>query len=401
MAGTLDQEAPLEGIRVIDFSNLLSGPMLTMYLADFGAEVIKVEHPRGDELRSWGHQRNGNGLLFKVVNRNKKMVTCNLSHPDGQTIARELAADADVVVENFRPGTMERWDLSYEELAAQNADLIMVRISGYGQEGPKSARPGFGTVAEAISGYAYISGYPERPPLLPAFALADSSTAIHGAFSVLLAIMARERGNGGQVVDLALYDGLLTMLGSQIVDYDQLGLVQERTGGRLPFVAPRRTYPTGDDKWIAIAGSTQATFERTVKALGLTELIDDDRFRSNSDRVRNAEELDRMIGDRTRQMRSEEVLSLLEEAGAVAGPVNSVEQVLSDPQVQHRQNVVTVDDDELGPVRMQNVVPFLTGTPGRVSHAARNKGHDNGAVYENLLDMNEETRERLAQHGTI
>ena len=397
-----DSEAPLKGIKILDLSNLMAGPMTCMYLADFGADVVKAEHPKkGDEMRGWGNSKNGIGLFFKVVNRNKRTITLNLSTAAGQQLARDFAAEVDVVVESFRPGTLERWSLGYEELSKINPALILVRISGYGQSGPNSDRPGFGTIAEAMSGAAYINGYDDRAPLLPAFGLGDSSTAIHGAYAVTLSLLARQKDGKGQCIDLALYDGLLTMLGPHIIDFDQLGIVQERTGGRLPFVAPRNAYSTLDGGWIALSGSTQATFERTLMALGLQKFMDDPRFNSNALRVKNVEALDTILQNRFNELEISAALSLLREAGAPAGQVNSVRDVISDDHVQARENLSRLLDEDLGEVLMQSVVPRLLRTPGSLRHAGHSKGRDNAEVYSDWLGLDEAQLARLHGEGAL
>ncbi len=388
---------------MLDLSNLIAGPMLGMYLADFGAEVIKVEHPsRGDELRNWGHSKDGVGLMFKMLNRNKKTITLDLSAPSGREPVDRLIEWSDVVIESFRPGTLERWGLDYESLSRKKPELIMVRVSGYGQSGPYSNRAGFGTVAEAMSGYAYITGYPGDSPLLPAFGLADASTAIFGAFGVMLALYERAAGSGqGRVIDLALYEGLLTMLGPQIIDFDQLGLVQERLGSRLPFVAPRNTYRTADDKWIAIAGSTQATFERIAHALEIDELIDNPRFAGNRSRIENAGELDDEIQKELARWPRDEVLKRLASAGAAAGPVYDVRDIMQDPHFSARGNVDVVEDEELGPVRMQNVTPRLGDAPSHIRWAGPPKGKHNREVFVDLVGLDEPELRELMDRGVV
>lgn len=393
---------PLEGIRVLDLSNLLAGPMMTMYLADFGADVVKVEHPRGDEMRLWGRSKDGVGLFFKVINRNKRAITLNLGTEQGRDLVRRMAARIDVVVESFRPGTLERWGLGYEDLRAGNDRLIMARVSGFGQDGPYAPRPGFGTVAEAFGGYAAISGFEDRQPLLPAFGLGDASTAIHGAYATLLALYERDLGSGlGQCIDLALYDGLLTMLGSHVVDYDQLGVIEPRMGGRLAFASPRNTYRTADGDWIAMAGSTQATFERTARAIGAEHLVSDPRFSDNRHRIDNAVALDAELQAALDRLSTEDALQRLWSAGAAAGPVNDVADILDDPHVAARKNIVQVDDDELGPVRMQGVVPRLGRTPGRVSTAGPTKGRHNAEIYGSWAELDEHELEDLSRAGVI
>lgn len=393
---------PLEGVKVLDLSNLLAGPMLTMYLADFGADVVKVEHPRGDEMRRWGHSNRDIGLFFKVVNRNKRGVTLDLGQEAGRKVARRLAEEVDVVVESFRPGTLERWGLGYGDLEPSNPQLIMARVSGYGQKGPYSNLPGFGTVAEAFSGYAAISGYEDGPPMLPAFGLGDASTAIHGAYGVMLALYERQLHSGrGQCLDLALYEGLLTMLGSHVVDYDQLGLVQPRLGGRLAFAAPRNTFPTADGGYVALAGSTQATFERTVRALGIEHLIDDPRFADNRERIAHAAELDEELGSAIGQLSMADALERLSSAGAVAGPVNDAAAIFADPHVAARGNIVEVDDSELGPMRMQDAVPRLDRTPGSVRSTGMALGRHNKEIYTSWGALSSQEITELASSGVI
>ena len=251
-------ERSLAGIRVVELASLIAGPMIGMMLGDHGAEVIKVEQPgAGDGLRGWGNRKNGVGLYHKMLNRNKRSVTADLRTPLGVEIVRRLVQDADVVIESFRPGTLESWGLGFDDLAAINPGIVLVRISGYGQTGPNSSRPGFGTLAEASTGFAYANGYADRPPLLPSFAVADTTTGLSGAFLTLAALRARDRTGRGQVVDLAIYETLLTMLGPHVLDYDQLGLVQERTGSRLPIVSPRNAFRTRDGKWVAISAGSR------------------------------------------------------------------------------------------------------------------------------------------------
>lgn len=377
------ESKPLSGIRVLDLSNLIAGPLLGMFLADFGADVIKVEHPeRGDEMRNWGHKKDDVALYFKVVNRNKRLVTLDLSTAKGQDLLKRLIPTMDVVIENFRPGTLERWNLGFSELQTINPRLIMARISGYGQTGPYAPRPGFGTLGEAFSGYAYVTGEADRSPLLPAFALGDSTTAIFGAYGVLLALYQRDcQGGHGQYIDLALYEGLLTLLGPQIIDFDQLGVVQERMGSLLPFVAPRNTYQTQDGIWVALAGSTQVTFTRIAQALDIEWVTRDERFLTNQLRVENAAALDEIIQTAIVQLTFAEVEARFTQAGAPVGPVYNVRQLLDDAHIQARGNVIAVDDPDLGVIRMQAAVPRLSDTPGEVRWAAPGKGQDNEAVF--------------------
>lgn len=393
-------EMPLDGIRVLDLSSLLAGPMTAMHLGDFGADVVKVEQPgRGDELRSWGLSKDGVPLMFKLANRNKRGITLNLREPAGQEIARRLAARSDIVVENFRPGTLERWGLGYETLASLNPKIVMARITGYGQTGPYSSKRGFGTIGEGLSGFAAVTGMEGGPPLLPTFGLGDTSTAIFGAYAIMLALYRAERTGKGQYVDLALFDGLITLLGSHVVDFDQLGVIQERVGSRSAFVAPRNIYPTGDGQWIVLAGSTQRTFVAIVEALGIGWMADDPRFRTNSDRIKNVEELDRLIAEKLSLLTRAEIMETLGSSGAAVGPIFDVSDVVSDPHMRSRSTVVEVEDQELGTLTMQNVSVRLSETPGSIRWAGPTLGSHNVEVLQGELGLTEEEMARLSKEG--
>ncbi|MEZ5098968.1 MAG: CoA transferase [Thermoleophilia bacterium] len=393
----------LEGVRVLDLSNLIAGPMTTMYLADFGADVIKAEHPeRGDELRNWGRKKDGVGLFFKVVNRNKRTITLNLSTPEGQGLVRRLVPEVDVVVENYRPGTLERWGIGWDDLRALNPRLVMARVTGFGQTGPYRSRPGFGTLAEAYSGYAALSGWPDRPPLLPAFGLGDASTAIHGAYAIMVALYHRDAvGGEGQQIDLSLYEGLFTLLGPHVVDYDQLGVVAERTGSRIAHVAPRNTYQTADGRWMAIAGATQRTFERICQVLGIEDVLEDARFADNQARVANVEALDERIQAAFGRLTLEEAMERFGEAEAPVGPAHDVAGIFADPHYRERGSIASVADDELGTIRMQAPAPRLGGTPGRIEHAGPPRGAHNDEVYRGLLGLTDDELAALRERGAI
>lgn len=382
---------PLEGLRVVELANHLAAPSASMYLADFGAEVIKVERPGiGDELRRWGHHKNGVGLYFKVVGRGKRSVTADLRTPLGVEIAKRLVAEADVVTENFSPGTLDGWGLGYGVLSEINPRLVMLKVSGFGQDGPYRDRPGFGTLAEAYAGLAHITGEPDGPPLLPGFGMGDASTGLMGAFLVMVALRERERSGRGQVIDLSLYETLFTLLGPQVVNFDQLGIVQQRQGSRLPFTAPRNAFRTRDGRWVAIAGSTQAVFERICDALEVPQLKVDPRFSTNHPRLANAAALDEHLQDAIGRIGYADLMTRFERAGAAAAPVNDVEAVMADPQVVARCNVVSVPDDELGgPIRMQNVVGRLSRTPGAIRRAGPRVGEHNREVLVDRLGLPE------------
>jgi crotonobetainyl-CoA:carnitine CoA-transferase CaiB-like acyl-CoA transferase len=381
----------LSGVRVLDISNFLAAPMSTMFLADFGADVIKVERPgRGDELRFWGENKDGVGLYYKVINRNKRSITLDLHTPLGVDAVKKLVADVDIVVENYRPGTLEKWGLGYDVLSAINPKLIMMRVTGYGQTGPYSARPGFGTLAEAYAGYVNITGTPESSPLLPGFGLADATTGLMAAFLALTALHEQRRTGKGQVVDLAIYETLLTLIGPNVVNYDQLGLIQQRQGSRLPFVAPRNIYRTRDNEWVSIAGSSQRVFERICGALDVPQVALDERFLDNRLRLKNSVALDDELMAAVACFDLADILERFDKAEAAISAVYNVEQIFNDPHIKARKTITAVDDEELGQVRMQNVVGKFSRTPGAIRHAGPQVGQHNREILVNMLGYSEE-----------
>ncbi len=377
---------PLAGVKVIDIASFLAAPLCGMHLADFGADVIKVERPgSGDEIRYWGESKNGVGLYFKMVNRGKRSVTADMRTPLGVEIVKRLVKDADILLENYRTGTLERWGLGPDVLMAINPGLIIVRITGYGQTGPYRQRPGFGTIAEAYAGYAHITGFPDRPPLLPAFGLADSTTGLMAAYLASMALHEKRRSGKGQVIDLAIYETLLTLLGPQVVNYDQLGLVQQRSGSRLPFTAPRNTYQTRDGKWVSIGGSAQSIFERICEALEVPEVINDPRFKDNRERIKNAAALDEVLQKAIINFDQVDLLDRLVKFDAAISPVNDIAQIFADPHIQARENIVPIPDDELGSLRMQDVVGKFSRTPGEIRGAGPRLGHHNREILVEML----------------
>jgi crotonobetainyl-CoA:carnitine CoA-transferase CaiB-like acyl-CoA transferase len=382
----------LAGTTVVDISNFLAAPLCSMFLADFGADVVKVERPGlGDEVRRWGEVKNGVGLYYKAVNRNKKSVTADLRTPFGVEVVKRLVAKADVLVENYRTGTIEKWGLGPDVLTAINPGLIVVRITGFGQTGPNRRRPGFGTIAEAYAGYVHISGEPDRPPLLPGFGLADSTTGLMAAYLTSVALHEKRRSGRGQVIDLALYETLLTLLGPQVVNYDQLGIVQERAGSRLPFTAPRNIYRTRDGKFISVGGSAQSIFERICLALDIPDLPRDPRFADNRARLTNVDALDAALQAAIGRFDRDDLMRRFVELEAAISPVNNVEDIVNDPHVQARENIVAVPDEELGgPLRMQDVVGKLSRTPGAIRHTGPRLGEHNRDVLVGQLGFSEE-----------
>lgn len=372
---------PLAGLRVLDLATLFAGPLAAMMLGDFGADVVKVEHPRKpDPSRGHGPAKDGIGLWWKVLGRNKRTVTLDLSVPGGRDALLRLAADADVIVENFRPGTLERWGLGWEELSAVNPRLVLARVTGFGQFGPYARRPGFGTLAEAMSGFAAITGEPDGPPTLPPFGLADSIAALATAYAVMTALTARATTGHGQVVDMAIIEPMLSVVGPHPLWYDQLGYVQPRTGNRSRNNAPRNTYRTSDGSWVAVSTSAQSIAERVMRLVDRPELIDEPWFADGTGRAAHADVLDEAVGSWIARHTREEAMAAFEKAEAAIAPVYDVRDVLDDPQFRALGTVTEVPDPELGPIRMQNVLFRLSETPGGIRWAGRPHGADTDEV---------------------
>ncbi|MFH8292136.1 CaiB/BaiF CoA transferase family protein [Streptomyces sp. NPDC018059] len=376
---------PLTGLRVLDLATLFAGPLAATMLGDFGAEVIKVEHPsRPDPSRGHGPSKDGVGLWWKLLGRNKRTMTLDLSTPGGRETLLRLAATADVIVENFRPGTLEKWDLGWQELSEANPRLVLTRVTGFGQFGPYARRPGFGTLAEAMSGFAAVTGEPGGPPTLPPFGLADSIAGLATAYAVLTALAARERTGRGQVVDMAIIEPILTVLGPQPLWYDQLGFVQPRAGNRSTNNAPRNTYRTADGHWVAVSTSAQSIAERVLRLVGRPELIAEPWFASGTERAAHADVLDEAVGGWIARHTRAEVIEAFEKAEAAIAPIQDVRDVMTDPQYAALDTLTTVEDPELGPLRMQNVLFRLSETPGAISWAGRPHGADTDAVLAEL-----------------
>ncbi|MEH0503167.1 CoA transferase [Streptomyces scabiei] len=377
-------DPPLSHLRVLDLATLFAGPLAATMLGDFGAEVIKVEHPtKPDPSRGHGPSKDGVGLWWKMLGRNKRTLTLDLSTPGGRDTLLRLAATADVVIENFRPGTLERWGLGWKELSAANPRLVLARVTGFGQFGPYAHRPGFGTLAEAMSGFAAITGEPDAPPVLPPFGLADSIAGLATAYAVMTALAARDRTGQGQTVDMAIIEPILTVLGPQPLWYDQLGHVQPRTK-RSANNAPRNTYRTADGSWVAVSTSAQSVAERVMRLVGRPELIDEPWFGSGAERARHADVLDEAVGAWIARHTREEVIEVFEKAEAAVAPVQDITDVMADPQYRALDTVTTVDDPDLGPLRMQNVLFRLSATPGAIRWAGRAHGADTDAVLTEL-----------------
>lgn len=404
MTGPAEPAAgPLADVRVVEMGQLLAGPFCGQLLADFGAEVIKLEDPaRGDPMRQWGREKpHGLSLWWPVIARNKKSVTLNLRHPEGQSLARRLLGTADVLVENFRPGTLERWGLGYDALAERNPGLVLVRVTGFGQDGPYAPRAGYGSIGEAMGGLRYVTGDPSTPPSRSGISIGDSLAGTFAALGALLALHARARTGRGQVVDSAIYEAVLAMTESLVTEYQVAGYTRERTGAILPNVAPSNVYPTADGQLVLVAANQDTVFRRLAAVMARPELADDPHYASHSARGEHQVELDGLIAGWTATLDADRLLAALEEAGVPAGRIYRAADMLADPHYQARQAIVRLADPELGEVAMQNVAPRLSATPGRVAWPGPALGQHNREVYQGLLGLPDEEVERLADQAVI
>lgn len=394
---------PLHGVTVLDCATLFAGPLAATILGDYGADVVKIEHPlRPDPARTHGPSKAGEGLWWKMLGRNKHAVTLDLSRPDGAALMLRLVAQADVLIENFRPGTLERWGLGPQDLHRVNPRLIVARVTGFGQYGPYARRPGFGTLAESMSGFAALTGEPDGPPTLPPFGLADGVAALVAASAVQTALYHRDvHGGPGQVVDLAIIEPLLTLLGPQPTAYDQLGTVPARTGNRSVNNAPRNIYPTRDGAWVAVSTSAQSVAERVMKLVGHPEVTDEPWFAGGAGRAAHADLLDAQVGEWILARDRDTVIAAFEEAEAAVSPVYGIADIFEDPQYQALDSLTTVDDPVLGPLRMQNVLFRLSATPGAIRWTGRAHGSDTRAVYGARLGLSQARLDELATEHTI
>ncbi len=394
---------PLTGLRVIEMGTLLAGPFCGQLLGDFGAEVIKVEPPsQGDPMRDWGQEKaHGMSLWWPVVARNKKAITLNLRESEGQAIARELIAKSDFLLENFRPGTMEKWNLGYEQLREINPGLIMIRVSGFGQTGPYSKRAGFGAVGEAMGGLRYVCGDPSTPPSRMGISIGDSLAATFACLGALSALHYRERTGQGQVVDSAIYEAVLNMMESLVTEYDKAGYVRERQGAILPNVAPSNVYPTSEGGLILIAANQDTVFKRLTEAMGRPELAADPRYATHSARGANQKELDDLISVWTRTLTAERLEQLMDEFGIPSGKIYRAPEMLADPHFAASEAIVTTKHPKFGDLRMQNVAPKLSATPGGVRSPAPALGEHNIEIYRGLLGYSERRIAELQAAGII
>ena len=393
----------LAGLRVIDAGQMIAAPLACTLLADFGADVIKIEHPeQGDAMRTRPPEREGKSLWWKVIGRNKRFVTLNLSKPEGRELLLRLAVTADVLVENYRPGTFERWGLGYDELSKVNPRLILVRVSGYGQTGPYAGRGGYGTVAEAFTGLPSFTGFPDGPPTLTSsFAQADSVAATFAVMGAMFALHERQRSGRGQEVDVSLYEPLFRLIEFQAIAYDQLGFVKERIGNRSTTDSPRNAYRTRDGRYITISASTQKSFVRLVEAMGMGEVARDPRFTDGLLRQRNADELDAIMAGWFLRHDFSDALAILERGEVVAGPILTIADIFKDPHYAARETIVPVPDPDFGTVRMQNAVPRLSRTPGAVHHPGGTLGEHNEEVWIGEMGLTRQEFDTLRKARVI
>jgi crotonobetainyl-CoA:carnitine CoA-transferase CaiB-like acyl-CoA transferase len=393
----------LAGLTVIDCSTLFAGPMAAMVLGDFGADVIKIEHPRRpDPSRNHGRSIDGIGLWWKMLGRNKRAMTLDLSSEAGAELLLRLVRDADIFIENFRPGTLERWGLGPAELHAANPGLVIARVTGFGQFGPYASRPGFGTLAESMSGFAAITGEPDGPPTLPPFGLADGVSALCCVNAILMALRSREvNGGTGQVIDLAIIEPLLTLLGPQPTVYGLLGEIQPRTGNRSVNNAPRNTYRTSDGKWIAVSTSAQSIADRVLTLVGHPEVLDEPWFGSGSGRAAHADLLDGYVAGWVAERTADEVVAAFEKAQAAVAPIYDISDIFTDPQYAALDTVTTVHDPDFGDIRMQNVLFRLSETPGTIRFTGRAHGADTDDILTNTLGLRPDEVVALRSAGAV
>jgi formyl-CoA transferase len=396
-------KGPLADLRVIEMGTLLAGPFCGQLLGDLGAEVIKIEPPnQGDPLRAWGQEKiNGKSLWWPVVARNKKAITLDMRQAEGQALLKELVKKTDFLVENFRPGTLEKWGCGYDELSRINPRLIMIRVSGYGQTGPYSSRAGFGAIGEAMGGLRYVVGDPSTPPSRMGISIGDSLAATFACVGALSALHYREKTGRGQIVDSAIYEAVLNMMESLITEFDKTGYIRERTGAILPHVAPSNVYPTNDGSMVLIAGNQDTVFGRLTQAMGQPELAQDPEYSTHAARGRNQKKLDDLIGQWTRTKNPTELLDLMGESGVPAGLIYRAPEMLQDPHFQAREAIVSVPHPDFGELKMQNVAPKLSETPGSIRSPSPELGQHNDDIYQNLLGLDAQAYESLKSRKVI
>ena len=394
-------QGPLSGYRVLEVGSTVAGPFCGRLLADFGAEVIKVEPAEGDPVRTMGKRFHGKSLYAASIFRNKSLISVDLRKPEGQSLVRSLAEKCDVLVENFRPGGMERWGLGYEALSARNPGIVMVRISGFGQDGPYAQRAGYGVIGEAVSGLRHLTGDPDRPPARVGVSMTDYITGLYAAFGATLALLARGKTGRGQFIDAALYECAFSFMEPWIPAFEKLGHIANRTGSRLPESTPNNLYATGDGSFIHITAMGEAVFQRLCEAMGRPELARDPRFTPATARSENHEDLDDIIGEWTAGKPLEELEGILQKALVPATRIYTIADIFADPHYRARGSIAAAPDPDLGSVAMAQVVPRLSQTPGAVRHAGRRVGEDTRAVLREVLGLDAAKLDALERDGVI
>lgn len=394
---------PLKDLKVLEMGQLLAGPFCGSYLAGFGAEVIKVEKPKvGDPLRQWRKIHKGTSLWWLSMARNKKSITLDMTNTKGQEIAKRLAAKVDILVENFKPGTMEKWGMGYEDLKALNQGIIMVRVSGYGQTGPYASRPGFANVAEGFGGLRYMSGYPDRPPVRTGLSLGDTLSGLHAALGALTAVYHRDvNGGTGQIVDVAIYESIFNMMESSLAEFDKFGHIRERTGAKLEGIVPTSTYPTKDGKFIIIGGNGDSIYRRLMTKIGRNDLAEHPEMQDNKGRVIHEAEIDQAITDWTLSQTYEDAYTAMVEAQVPSGPVYSIADIVKDEQYKARGIFETVEIEEGDNVKIPAVLPKLTETPGGTDWIGPKLGEHNEEIYRGFLEMSQAEFEDLIAEEII
>jgi formyl-CoA transferase len=403
-AGNQEKFGPLHGVRILDVSTMIAAPFGATLLGDLGADVIKVELPgKGDTLRNVGPWKGEEPLRWPGMSRNKKSVTLDIRTEKGQALFKRLCAKEDVVIENFRPGTLDRWNLDYETLKGVNPKLIVVRVSGYGQTGPYRNKAGFGTPATAFSGYTYLQGYKDRPPVSPSFSLTDYVTGIFVAYATTAALYYRDvhQVPEGQEVEMGLYESMFRMMEFLVAEYDQLGKIRERSPGLAGHSSPAGTYQTKDGKWLVLVTSTDPTFERLAKAMGREDMLNDPRFYTNSARLKNDDAVQAIVSEWIASHTQKEVMEILDSAGVPISPIYSIEDIFHDPQYQARENIVEVDHPRLGKIKVPGVVPKFSQTPGAIRFRAPELGEHNEEIYVHELGLSPEELAALKSEGII
>ncbi|BCJ88546.1 CaiB/BaiF CoA transferase family protein [Effusibacillus dendaii] len=398
------KEKPLKGLKVLEMGQLIAGPFATRLFAEFGAEVIKIEGPgEGDPIRTWRIVENGTSLWWYVQSRNKKSIAVDLKQPEGQEIVRRLAQEVDIIVENFRPGTLEKWGIGYEQLKQINPRLIMVRISGYGQDGPYRDKPGFGSIAEAMGGLRYLTGYPDRPPTRVGISIGDSIASMYAVMGALMAVYHRDvKGTGqGQYVDVALYEAVFSFMESLLPEYDRAGIIRERTGSTLPGITPSNTYVCKDGKYVVIGANGDGIFKRLMAAIGYPEYAEDPRFQNNAGRSEHADFLDSIIEGWTKTKTIDEALKVLDEARVPAGSIYSIADIAADPHFQARGMIREVEVNGIGKLKVPGIVPKLSETPGDIDWVGPELGQHTEEVLQKMLHYSDTELQNLKNKGVI